>query len=619
MLIKHKLAINTSVFITSMAAMLLLINLSSSSLQKDIQIVDHISKIEMTILQLRKHEKDFIMRNDTKYIDKFEKSFSTLKELMRETEQELNSIDISNTEVTHLDRILTDYHKSFTALTETKKRIGLTPKSGLYGKLREAVHNAETIIGKSDYQVLSQMLMLRRHEKDFMLRVDDKYVQKFNNGFNLLKTTILKSNIPQSKHASINSALDVYNDAFLALISQQKILGFHANAGLQNEMRETVHRVDKVLNSLAKNINNAVTEYIRFMQLLTYSLFSLAITIAVLISWFIGKGIISAVSSLKSSMVEASETNNLTIHVESKNNDELGNMGTAFNQMICSFHDVIASVKETVISVHNSTDTLSENSQQTSVGVASQMQETDMVATAVTEMVATIEEIASNTTDTADKAQQANINAGKGSQGVQTTISQISALSDKLVESEKVVNDLSKDSQTIGSVVEVIRAIAEQTNLLALNAAIEAARAGEQGRGFAVVADEVRSLASRTQESTKEIETIIGTLQTRTTDIVSLMKECRDEGEESRNQASEAGRIIEEINTDIVNILDMTNAISTAVQEQSAVASEVNEHVIAIRDVTETANSSVQKNERMSQDLSQQARSLTKEIEKFKV
>ena len=132
-----------------------------------------------------------------------------------------------------------------------------------------------------------------------------------------------------------------------------------------------------------------------------------------------------------------------------------------------------------------------------------------MVATAVTEMVATVDEIANNTNAAASKAETTNNNAIIGKEGVTQTIAKIDQLSEKLKESESIVQELAKDSHTIGSVLDVIRGIAEQTNLLALNAAIEAARAGEQGRGFAVVADEVRTLASRTQDSTQEIETII--------------------------------------------------------------------------------------------------------------
>jgi methyl-accepting chemotaxis protein len=247
------------------------------------------------------------------------------------------------------------------------------------------------------------------------------------------------------------------------------------------------------------------------------------------------------------------------------------------------------------------------------------MQQTDLVATAVTEMVATVDEIATNTREAAHKAEVTNSNAGKGKLGVEQTITQITQLSDKLLDSESVVKELEKESVTIASVLGVIRGIAEQTNLLALNAAIEAARAGEQGRGFAVVADEVRTLASRTQESTQEIETITSLLQKRTHEIVSLMAECRNQGQESVEQASSAGTMLDEITQDVALIMDMNSTIATAIQEQSTVASEVNQHVVMIRDVTIQSEHAAKKSEQMSESLTTQAQSLTREVSRFSV
>lgn len=617
MLIKHKLTVNTAIFIISMATMLFLMNLSSTTLQKDIKIAQNIGQVETNVLQLRRNEKDFIIRKNAKYFEQFKQNISTLNTDLDQLSNELQSINIASTEVIQLQKILAEYKQNFSALVNAQQRIGFDSNSGHYGKLTKAVNEAEKNLGNIDYRALSIMLELRRNEKNFMMRLDDKYVQDFQKNFKKLDDIIYRGYLPDSQKRTINNALKVYHDAFLNLAKEQKILGYTSSQGLRNKMRSTVHKVDDVVTVLVRKVNSSVTDYTQFISQLTYLIFALAISIGASISWFLGKGIISAITDIKNSMVKAAQTNNLTINIETKNNDELADMANAFNNMIANFQHLIVSVKQTVGSVNDATEMLVDNIQQANAGVASQMQETDMVATAVTQMVATIDEIAGNTTDAADKAQQTNNNAGKGQQGVELTIRQISVLSEKLVESESAINELAKDSETIGSVLDVIRGIAEQTNLLALNAAIEAARAGEQGRGFAVVADEVRSLASRTQESTKEIENIIGTLQTRTQSVVSLITECRNEGQESSQQAGEAGRMLEEINSDVVNIMDMTTAIATAIEEQSAVAAEVNRHIVSIRDVAETASKSAQQNEQQSSTLSQQANALSSEIQRF--
>jgi methyl-accepting chemotaxis protein len=352
---------------------------------------------------------------------------------------------------------------------------------------------------------------------------------------------------------------------------------------------------------------------------MTYSIFLFTIVSSIIVAWFIGNMVVNGINNMKDSMLNVAQNNDLTIKVTSLHKDELGDMASAFNAMLHNFQSLIVSVNKSVISVNQATQTLLINIEQANQGVDSQMQETDMVATAVTEMVATVEEIANNTTDAADKAQQTTENAHQGKKDVDNTIEQINILTQQLIESEKVVGALAQDSITIGSVLDVIRSIAEQTNLLALNAAIEAARAGEQGRGFAVVADEVRTLASRTQESTKEIESIIGTLQTRTTGIVELMSKCRDEGEQSAVQAAKAGNMLDKINNDVLSIMDMNTAIATAVQEQSVVASEINQHVISIRDVAEHASQPAEENKNMSQELSSQATQLSEQVKRFTV
>ena len=347
-----------------------------------------------------------------------------------------------------------------------------------------------------------------------------------------------------------------------------------------------------------------------------FLLIALALSI---FTYYIIRSIITPVENITRVISGVEKTKDLTLRCDTTGDDELALIATHFNSMVGSFQGLIEQVNEAVDAINTSCHELSKNANVASEGVLRQLNETDMVATAITEMGATIDEIAKNTELAALKASQTHDNARTGQTGVEETIAKIELLASQLNDSSKVVSELEQDSKTIGSVLDVIRGIAEQTNLLALNAAIEAARAGEQGRGFAVVADEVRSLAMRTQESTEEIAGIISTLQTRTRSIVQLMETSQRQGTESAEQAASAGTLLRQINDDVTNIMDMSTQIAAAIEEQSMVAAEVNKNVVVIRDIADESSHASEENAAASEDLRVRAAGLHKSVSVFKV
>ena len=619
MLIKHKLIANTTILVLAMSLMLVLLNYASSSLQHDITIAKNIGDIKASVLELRRDEKDFSTRKTLKYSEQFHNKMTEVQQQINILTKDFSQVGLTMPELASTGSILTEYLSQFNKVVVLQNKIGLDAKSGLYGELRAAVHNVETLIGKNNYRLRSEMLQLRRNEKDFMLRLDDKYVDKIEANTKKLLLSVQESNFSAAKRKEVSKLIKVYQSAFLKLVAAQKSLGYHEKMGVMNDMLNVVHQVDNELAQLLLKSEAAVKADIGFVNTLAYSLFTVVLVIALGSAWLIGRSILDRINNLQQTMNKIAQSNDLTTEVDVSGGDELSDMAEVFNHMLTNFRSLIVEVNHSVNTLNSATGSLAENIYNANEGVETQMQQTDLVATAVTEMVATVDEIATNTREAAHKAELTNTNAEKGKAGVEQTINQIGQLSAKLLDSENVVKELEKESVTIASVLGVIRGIAEQTNLLALNAAIEAARAGEQGRGFAVVADEVRTLASRTQDSTQEIETIIGLLQKRTQEIVSLMAECRNQGEESAEQASSAGTMLDEITQDVALIMDMNSAIATAIQEQSTVASEVNQHVVMIRDVTEKSGESAKQNERMSEELSQQAEVLTKEVSRFTV
>jgi methyl-accepting chemotaxis protein len=277
----------------------------------------------------------------------------------------------------------------------------------------------------------------------------------------------------------------------------------------------------------------------------------------------------------------------LTIEVTSSSRDETGQLLASIQGTATNLKNIIATISGASIELASASQELAVVTEQSSQGVINQQTETDLVATAMNEMAATVNDVASNAANAANAATQADNDASFGSQVVEKTILAINTLADRVNESSEKLGEVEQATLNIVKILDVIRGIADQTNLLALNAAIEAARAGEQGRGFAVVADEVRSLAQRTQGSTQEIQNMIEQLQAGTQSTVAVMTQGRTQAAESVDQANETGRALEAITLAINVINDMNIQIASASEQQSCVAESINKNVINVKHIAE--------------------------------
>ncbi|UCM63112.1 methyl-accepting chemotaxis protein [Aeromonas hydrophila] len=297
--------------------------------------------------------------------------------------------------------------------------------------------------------------------------------------------------------------------------------------------------------------------------------------------------------------------------------DELGQLGAAIDRMQGSLADLVSEIAGSVSQLSSAVEEVSAISEQSATGMARQQSEVSQVATAMNEMQSTVNEVARNTTDAMSAAKDASRTSTQGNQVVRSAISSIEEVSVKIEQAGVVVQQLEQDSNNISMVLDVIRGIAEQTNLLALNAAIEAARAGEQGRGFAVVADEVRSLAQRTQNSTAEISKMIEVLQERTAEAGSAMQLSRQQMQESVGLAREAGSSIDTINGAVTQITDMNTLIATATEEQNAVTEELNRSIVNIHNAADENALGAQQTAQACVELSKLANTLHHMTQRF--
>ncbi|QLF93560.1 methyl-accepting chemotaxis protein [Pseudomonas sp. ABC1] len=299
--------------------------------------------------------------------------------------------------------------------------------------------------------------------------------------------------------------------------------------------------------------------------------------------------------------------------------DEIGRLQQGVQGMTLSLRELIGHISDSTTQIASAAEQLSAVTEQTSAGVNSQKVETDQVATAMNEMAATVHEVARNAEDASNIARQADLDAQQGERVVRKAVTQMNHLAEEVEQSASTVLQLKQESDKIGGVLDVIKTVAEQTNLLALNAAIEAARAGEAGRGFAVVADEVRGLAQRTQKSTEEIEGLIGSLQNGTQQSAALMEKNRELTHETAELAREAGRALESITQSVSSIQSMNQQIATAAEEQSAVAEEINRSVINVRDISEQSAAASEETAASSVELARLGNELQQVISRFRI
>jgi len=425
----------------------------------------------------------------------------------------------------------------------------------------------------------------------------------------------------QQFESAKSAALKIHKDILAGTLEKEILLdNLDQFKKTYTELLKFMEQLEEIGDSQVENQMSTIVSIQKFTNNSIILVCIIAISFSIIAGYMSIRLIVTPIKEVAKNMRRiAEEDGDLTVKLDARGNDELAQLASAFNLFVEKIHHTIVNVAGSSKVVTESGNTLASLTQHTSLALQQQFTETSSVASAVNQMTASISEVAHNASIAASATTNAKSEVDNGSNTINQTLILVNDLSSQMNSSTTVINALYSDTETIGSILDVIRGIAEQTNLLALNAAIEAARAGEQGRGFAVVADEVRTLATRTQTSTEEIHQMIEKLQTGAQLAVKSIESSQKLTDESVSKVSEAKQNFAEILTIIDQLNNMNTQVSVATEQQTSVSDEVNKNITNINHAAEEVNQHVQEIIDTSQLLSLQSEQLSVQVNQFKV
>ncbi len=547
--------------------------------------IQQVGDLEIRLLNLRRNEKDFLLRGDIKYLNKFNANVELFLQLEEEVTEILTDFDLPSSQQLKTD--LLAYQKGFQVLVAAYQEYGLNSESGLLAQYEPLLLDAKTVANHQEVLALT-------------------------NFDNAIKSGQFDSNL-----------LAGLNDRELLSIAQQvakqkQLIGVDYNQGLLGEARALSHIVEEQFDTFASMLAEAAIQREEQMATIKQVITALVLIVIFALIWQISRSINTRVSSLLTTIKQISENNNIALRSDLAGKDELFDISQHLNDLLEKLEHLIQSTQEKSMQLSSSTQNMHQELGGVIEQFHAQTDHTSSMAAAIQQMVTTIGEISESTSVAVEGVHQAANNAVQGRTVVETTVTNIGQLTNILSNSQQSISSLNQHVDKIGGAVNIIQEIAEQTNLLALNAAIEAARAGEQGRGFAVVADEVRALASRTHQSTEEITRVVTDIQTQMSTVVSNIDQCNTQGQQTLGASEQLDSSLQQIITDMHTIQGNSERIASAIEEQGIVMNQISDSVNELNMISENNMQSAQECLQEVDSVSTQAHGMDTAVAVFK-
>lgn len=573
----------------------------------------------ISILQARRSEKDFFLRRDPKYIDRVGEAVADVKTSLGEIVElgaNTERVALAQRGLEAGDR----YLASIQALGEAYEARGLTHELGREGELRAAVHALETDlqdVDRDDLRVL--MLMARRHEKDYLLRGDEKYLGRVDE--RLAEFAAAAGDVDEETQARWSGLWKTYASALRALAEAEDHIAARGEAAraASHEIEEIVEEIYTGAIAGVAPARQSLAETEAKAKTLLIGVLVSSVLFAAIVAWATVRSVVGSIRPVVARAGEIADGDLTGEALPVRTKDELGRLAGAINSMSKSLVDLVREIDSASSDVSAMSEEVAAGSTESAEQAREQESQSTQVSAAVTQMSASIEEVASQSTAVATSASEAGRNASEGELVVGETVQVIRGLAERMGVLGGVMDRLGERSEQIGAIIGVINDIAEQTNLLALNAAIEAARAGEHGRGFAVVADEVRKLADRTTEATAQVTDSVRSIQEDTRSAVQEMEDSRSRIGVGVEAAERAGESLGAITRSSGEVAGMVQSIAAATQEQTMAADEIAKALENTRASNEQSALGAAMAARAAVNLSDRSNSLRALIRSFRV